>query len=125
MSSRNDLRNFPGASWLRARSGHSRSPVGHRNFLPVDDRAVRFALHAVALDVRHDAHPVGVGPDIERFCLSFLKNGKFHAKRRGSKPIIRRKCGTPRHASYKTVSLHPIFAYHSQAGGRLVLAIVA
>ena len=86
MRSRNDLRNFPGASWLRARSGHSRSPVGHRNFLPVDDGAVRFALHAVALDVRHDAHPVGVGPDIERFCLSFLKNDKFHAKRRGPKP---------------------------------------
>ena len=56
MSSRDDLRNFPGASWLRARSGHSRSPVGHRNFLPVDDRAVRFALHAVPLDVGHGLH---------------------------------------------------------------------
>ena len=86
MSSRNDLRNFSGASWLRARSGHSRSPVGHRNFLPVDDGAVRFALHAVALDVRHVADAVGLGPDIERFCLSFLKNDKFHAKRRGPKP---------------------------------------
>ena len=91
MSSRDDLRNFPGAPRLRARSGHSRSPVGHRNFLPVDDGAVRFALHAVTLDVRHDAHLVGVGPDIERFCSSFVKNAKFYAKRRGSKPNICRK----------------------------------
>ena len=93
MTSRNDLGNFPGASWLRARSGHSRSPVGHRNFLAVDDGAVRFALHAVALDVRHDAHPVGVGPDIERFCLSFLKNGNYWAKRRGSEVQNERNWG--------------------------------
>ena len=100
MNSRDDLRNFPGTSWLRARSSHPRSPVGHRNFLAVDDGAVRFALHAVTLDVRHDAHSAGVGPDIERFCSSFVKNGKFHAKRRGSKPNVCKKWEILRHASY-------------------------
>ena len=125
MSSRDDLRNFPGASWLRARSGHSCSPVGHRNFLAVDDGAVRFALHAVTLDVRHDAHLAGVGPDIERFRSSFVKNGKFHAKRRGSKPNICRKWGLLRHAAYKNVPLRYILAHYPQASEHQGLVIVA
>ena len=84
LNSCDDLRYFTGAAWLRTKTSHARSSIGHDNFLAILDRAVLFALHAVALDIRHVAQPLPLGPDIERFCSTFHKNGDYWAKRRGS-----------------------------------------
>ena len=90
LCSRNDLRYFTGAAWLRTISSHPRSAVGHRDFCPVDDGAVRFALHTVALYLRHVAHAVVLGSDIERFCSPFHKKHNISPKRGGSEGEIRR-----------------------------------
>ena len=56
LSSSNDLGNFTSAAWLGTESGHPRPTIGHHDFFAVLDGAVLFALHAIALDVRHDTH---------------------------------------------------------------------
>ena len=67
LSLSDDLGNFTGAARLGTEPSHSRSTVGHDDFLAIFDRAVLFALHAVALNVGHVAQPLGPGGDIERF----------------------------------------------------------
>ena len=63
--STDDLGNFASTGAVRAQSGEPSSSVRHRNFLPFADWTVRFALHAVSLDVRHDAQlPVGSVDDL-------------------------------------------------------------
>ena len=84
LSLSDDLGNFTGAARLGTEPSHSRSTVGHDDLLAIFDRAVLFALHAVALNVGHVAQPVPLGPDIERFCSHSYKNGNYWAKRRGS-----------------------------------------
>ena len=85
LSLADDLRNFTGAAMLRAKSCHSRSSIRHDNLFTILDGAVLFALHAVALDVGHDAQTMGFGTDNERFCSRSHKNSNYYAKRRGSK----------------------------------------
>ena len=42
-----DLGDLSGAAFLRAKSSHTRSAVGHDNFLSVLDGTIGFALHTI------------------------------------------------------------------------------
>ena len=81
LSSSDDLGNFTSAGPVRAQSSETSSSIRHRDFLPFADWTVRFAFHAVSIDVRHDAQlAVGSVDDLNPLS-GVLKNEMFWAPR--------------------------------------------